>query len=90
VLLLDEAMSALDPESEDAVQKALQSAMRSRTTLMVSHRISTVIDSADHCVVIHKGEVVEQGAPRDLLAKPQSRSEVSLKLLYELQQKYIE
>jgi ABC-type multidrug transport system fused ATPase/permease subunit len=90
VLLLDEAMSALDPESEGMVQKALNRAMKSRTTIMVSHRISTVIDSADHCIVMHKGRVVEQGNPKELLVSPQSQdSEVSLRVLFEIQQKYI-
>jgi ABC-type multidrug transport system fused ATPase/permease subunit len=91
ILLLDEAMSALDPESEGMVQKALNSAMKSRTTIMVSHRISTVIESADHCIVMHKGKVVEQGNPKELLANPMAPhdSEVSLKVLYEIQQKYI-
>lgn len=85
VLLLDEAMSALDPESEGAVQKALDSAMVSRTTVMVSHRISTVIESASHCIVMHRGLVVEQGSPKDLL----QRSDGPLRLLYETQQRYI-
>ena len=91
ILLLDEAMSALDPESEGAVQKALNGAMKARTTIMVSHRISTVIDAADHCVVMHKGKVVEEGNPKKLLLEPQAPagSEVSLKILYEIQQKYI-
>ena len=91
ILLLDEAMSALDPESEVMVQTALNAAMKSRTTIMVSHRISTVIESADHCVVMHKGKVIEEGNPKHLLASPQTPpgNEVSLKVLYEIQQKYI-
>lgn len=91
ILLLDEAMSALDPESEGAVQKALNAAMKERTTIMVSHRISTVIDSADHCIVMHKGQVIEEGNPKMLLQNPQAppNCEVSLKILHDIQQKYI-
>lgn len=89
ILLLDEAMSALDPESETAVQKALNAAMKSRTTVMISHRISTVIDAADHCVVLHKGSVVEQGPPRELLEKVSESNTMSLRLLYDIQQKAI-
>jgi ABC-type multidrug transport system fused ATPase/permease subunit len=87
ILLLDEAMSALDPESEDAVQKALQSAMKERTTVMVSHRISTVIDIADNCIVMHKGNVVEQGNPRELLKKTSEKDTMSLRTLYDIQQR---
>jgi ABC-type multidrug transport system fused ATPase/permease subunit len=91
ILLLDEAMSALDPESEGMVQKALNAAMKSRTTVMVSHRISTVIDSADYCIVMHKGKIVEQGNPKELLALPErtNTGEVSLKVLFEIQKRYI-
>ena len=90
ILLLDEAMSALDPESEESVQKALSSAMKARTTIMVSHRISSVIDVADHCIVLHKGEVVQQGHPRDLLNEPPGPAgSMSLKLLYDIQQRSV-
>ena len=85
ILLLDEAMSALDPESEVAVQKALNSAMKLRTTVMVSHRISSVIEMADHVVVMHKGLIVEQGAPR-LLLENESNKANSLRMLYQSQQ----
>jgi ABC-type multidrug transport system fused ATPase/permease subunit len=85
VLLLDEAMSALDPESEGAVQKALDAAMVSRTTVMVSHRISTVIETAANCVVMQRGSVVEEGPPKHLLLN----SNGPLRLLYEIQQRCI-
>ncbi len=85
ILLLDEAMSALDPESEVAVQRALNSAMKARTTIMVSHRISSVIEMADHVVVMHKGEIVEQGEPRKLLESDCGKS-MSLRMLYNSQQ----
>jgi len=85
ILLLDEAMSALDPESEVAVQRALNSAMKSRTTIMVSHRISSVIEMADYVVVMHKGAIVEKGVPRTLLEDGSGKS-MSLRMLYQSQQ----
>jgi ABC-type multidrug transport system fused ATPase/permease subunit len=92
ILLLDEAMSALDPESEDSVQKALNAAMISRTTIMVSHRISSVIDAADQVVVMYKGCLVEKGIPQELLNRPLCKNgDMSLRMLYQLQQReYLE
>lgn len=69
ILLLDEATSALDTESEALVQQALQAAMRGRTTIVIAHRLSTVVD-ADHIVVIEDGHIVEEGAHAALLADP--------------------
>jgi len=67
VLLLDEATSALDNESERAVQDALKKLQQGRTTIVVAHRLSTIVD-ADVIVVLDHGRVVEQGAHADLLA----------------------
>lgn len=68
VLLLDEATSALDSESEREVQAALKTLMKGRTTLVVAHRLSTIID-ADLIVVIDQGRAVEQGTHGELLAR---------------------
>jgi ABC-type multidrug transport system fused ATPase/permease subunit len=68
VLILDEATSNLDAESEAAVQAALQRVRRSRTTIIVAHRLSTVRD-ADRIIVIEGARVVEQGAHDELMAR---------------------
>jgi subfamily B ATP-binding cassette protein MsbA len=68
VLLLDEATSALDNESERAVQAALKKLQQGRTTIVVAHRLSTIVD-ADMIVVLDRGRVAEQGTHADLLGK---------------------
>ena len=68
VLILDEATSNLDAESEAAVQAALQRVRRSRTTIIVAHRLSTVRD-ADRIIVIEGARVVEQGAHDELMER---------------------
>jgi len=67
ILILDEATSALDTESEQIVQEALDKLMRSRTTLVVAHRLST-IRNADLICVLHEGRIVERGTHDELLA----------------------
>jgi ATP-binding cassette subfamily B protein len=68
ILLLDEATSALDAESERLVQSALHEAMSSRTTLVIAHRLATVLE-ADRIVVMEAGRVVEVGKHAELMGR---------------------
>ena len=67
VLILDDATSALDSESERAVQEALERLMRGRTTLVIAHRLST-IENADRVLALDGGRLVEQGTHAELIA----------------------
>ncbi len=71
LLILDEASSSLDSESEALVQDALEHLMRGRTTLVIAHRLSTVIRS-DRILVLDQGRIVDEGSHQELL----ERSEV--------------
>jgi subfamily B ATP-binding cassette protein MsbA len=66
VLILDEATSALDTDSERYIQAALEELMKSRTTFVIAHRLSTV-EKADRILVMEKGQIVEQGSHQELL-----------------------
>jgi len=68
LLLLDEATSALDAENERLVQQALADAMQGRTTLVIAHRLATVL-AADRIVVMDEGRVVEEGTHAELIAR---------------------
>jgi ATP-binding cassette subfamily B protein len=67
ILLLDEATSALDATSETLVQAALAGLMRERTTLVIAHRLATVLE-ADRILVMDEGRIVEEGTHRSLVA----------------------
>ena len=68
ILLLDEATSALDAESENLVQTALNRVMQERTTLVIAHRLATVL-SADRILVLDKGKIVEEGTHHSLIER---------------------
>ncbi|MBI1888103.1 MAG: ABC transporter ATP-binding protein/permease [Nitrosomonadales bacterium] len=68
ILIFDEATSALDSKSEKAIQAELRTIAQNRTTLVIAHRLSTVVD-ADQILVMDRGRIVERGSHRELLAQ---------------------
>ena len=79
ILILDEATSALDTASETEVQKALDNLMKGRTTIVIAHRLSTVMN-ADRIIVLGAGTIVQEGSHRKLI-----ETDGPYKRLYELQ-----
>jgi subfamily B ATP-binding cassette protein MsbA len=67
VVVLDEATSSLDSESERLVEEAMEDLLRGRSTLIIAHRLSTVL-RADRVVVIDRGQIIEEGRHSDLMA----------------------
>ncbi len=76
IILLDEATSALDSESEQAIQMALRTLCEGRTTLVIAHRLSTVAQ-ADEICVIDRGRIVERGRHGELLAQGRTYSHIA-------------
>lgn len=68
ILLLDEATSSLDSENEDLVQTALRNLMKDRTTIVIAHRLATIMD-ADQILVLQQGKIVDKGTHKSLIKK---------------------
>src|SRR6266576_3967212 len=68
ILILDEATSSIDTETEQVIQQAIERVMRNRTSIVVAHRLST-IQRADQFIVLHHGEIREQGTHQELLGQ---------------------
>ena len=84
ILVLDDAFSSVDVETEEAILQELKQFMRGRTTLLISHRISTVRD-ADKIVYLRGGEIIEQGSHDELLAQRGAYHELYLRQSLERQ-----
>jgi ATP-binding cassette subfamily B protein len=82
ILIFDEATSALDTSTEKAIRENLTEISQDRTTLIIAHRLSTVID-ADNIIILDKGTIIEQGKHQELLAKGGHYSEMWQKQLDE-------
>lgn len=72
IIILDEATSSIDSESEVLIQQALSRLMKGRTSIVIAHRLSTIVN-ADRIIVMEKGRILETGNHRELMEKPSSR-----------------
>ena len=82
ILILDDSFSAVDTHTEEDILKSLKNFMRGRTSIIISHRISTVKD-ADNIIVLSEGKIAEQGKHDDLVAKGGVYAELHYKQLLE-------
>src|SRR5256885_12036498 len=82
ILVLDDALSSVDTQTEDKILNHLREVMQGRTTIFISHRVSTV-RNADHIAVLHSGRIVEFGTHEDLISKNGYYSDLYNKQLLE-------
>ncbi|OLY85367.1 Metal resistance protein YCF1 [Smittium mucronatum] len=71
ILVLDEATAAIDPQTDELIQKTIRSSFKDNTIITIAHRLNTVLDS-DRILVLSHGEVVEYDSPKNLMANPKS------------------
>jgi ABC-type multidrug transport system fused ATPase/permease subunit len=84
ILILDEATSSLDSESERLVQEALEELMKDRTSIIIAHRLSTIRE-ADKIIVLEKGEIIESGSHQELIGNEQGLYRYLSQLQFESQ-----
>ena len=82
ILILDDALSSVDTQTEDRILNYLREVMRGRTTIFISHRVSTV-RNADRIAVLHDGEIVEYGTHDELIERNGYYTELYHKQLLE-------